>query len=74
MTWGKTRAPVLVPADAGARTSVGRRLPAHPKVDPVEKTRPANVYPVGEEEIKLFPKYEKIWKEIFGLRKEPLHG
>ena len=27
MSWGKTRASVLVPTDAGARTSVGRRLP-----------------------------------------------
>jgi iron(III) transport system substrate-binding protein len=46
----------------------GGRLPAHPKVEPVEKTRPAKVYPVGEEDIKNFPKYEKMWKEIFGLR------
>jgi iron(III) transport system substrate-binding protein len=46
----------------------GGRLPAHPKIDPVEKTRPAKVYPVGEEDIKNFPKYEKMWKEIFGLR------
>jgi iron(III) transport system substrate-binding protein len=46
----------------------GGRLPAHPKVEPVEKTRPAKVYPVGEDDIKNFPKYEKMWKEIFGLR------
>jgi iron(III) transport system substrate-binding protein len=46
----------------------GGRLPAHPKVEPVEKTRPAKVYPVGEEDIKDYPKYEKLWKEIFGLR------
>ena len=46
----------------------GGRLPAHPKVEPVEKTRPAKVYPVGENDIKDFPKYEKMWKEIFGLR------
>jgi hypothetical protein len=43
-------------------------LPAHPKVEPVEKTRPAKVYPVGEQDIKDYPKYEKLWKEIFGLR------
>jgi iron(III) transport system substrate-binding protein len=46
----------------------GGRLPAHPKVEPVEKTRPARVYPVGEQDIKDYPKYEKMWKEIFGLR------
>lgn len=46
----------------------GGRLPAHPKVEPVEKTRPAKVYPVGEDDIKDYPKYEKMWKEVFGLR------
>jgi len=46
----------------------GGRLPAHPKVDSVEKTRPAVVYPVGEQDVKDYPKYEKMWKEIFGLR------
>jgi len=46
----------------------GGRLPAHPKVEPVEKTRPAKVYPVGENDVKDYPKYEQIWKEIFGLR------
>ena len=46
----------------------GGRLPAHPKVEPVEKTRPARVYPVGENDVKDYPKYEKMWKEIFGLR------
>src|SRR6476659_1528433 len=46
----------------------GGRLPAHPKVEPVEKTRPAKVYPVGEYDVKDYPKYEQIWKEIFGLR------
>lgn len=46
----------------------GGRLPAHPKVEPVEKTRPARVYPLGEQDVKDYPKYEKMWKEIFGLR------
>ena len=49
-------------------TLLGGRLPAHPKVEPTEKTRPAKVYPVGEDDIKDYPKYEKMWKEIFGLR------
>lgn len=44
------------------------RLPAHPKVDPTEKTKPLKIYPVGENEIDEFPKYEKMWKDIFQLR------
>ena len=46
----------------------GGRTPSHPKVEPVEKTRPENIYPIGVTEIKEWPKYEKIWKEIFKLR------
>ena len=47
--------------------AAGGRLPPHPKVEPV-KNRPAILYPIGTEEIKLWPKYEKVWKEIFKLR------
>ena len=46
----------------------GGRTPSHPKVEPVEKTRPENIYAIGTAEIKEWPKYEKIWKEIFKLR------
>ena len=46
----------------------GGRLPPHPKVEPVDKIRPAKLYPIGTEEIKQWPKYEKVWKEIFKLR------
>ena len=46
----------------------GGRNPTHPKVDPVEKIRPAKVYPIGTEEIKEWKKYEKVWKEAFNLR------
>jgi iron(III) transport system substrate-binding protein len=46
----------------------GGRLPPHPKVEPVEKIRPAKLYPIGTAEIKEWPKYEKVWKEIFKLR------
>ena len=46
----------------------GGRTPAHPKVEPTEKIRPAAIYPVGVEDLKQFSKYEKIWKEIFRLR------
>jgi len=49
--------------------ATGGRLPAHPKVEPLDKTRPVKVYPVGEDDIKDYPKYEKMWKEIFALRR-----
>jgi iron(III) transport system substrate-binding protein len=42
--------------------------PAHPNVEPLERTRPSTVYMLAAEEVKEFPKYEKMWKEIFGLR------
>lgn len=48
--------------------SQGGRTPAHPKVEPTEKTRPEAIYPIGAEEIKEWSKYEKIWKEVFKLR------
>jgi iron(III) transport system substrate-binding protein len=46
----------------------GGRTPAHPKVEPVDKTRTEKIYPISVADIKEFPKYEKIWKEIFKLR------
>jgi iron(III) transport system substrate-binding protein len=48
--------------------AAGGRLPPHPKVEPKEKIRPVVLYPIGTEEIKLWPKYEKVWKEVFKLR------
>lgn len=42
--------------------------PAHPNVEPTEKTRPATTYMLTADEVKEFPKYEKLWKEIFRLR------
>ena len=46
----------------------GGRAPAHPKVKPVDPIRPEKLYALGVEDIKEYPKYEKIWKEIFKLR------
>jgi iron(III) transport system substrate-binding protein len=46
----------------------GGRTPAHPKVDPVDKTRTEKIYFISAGDLKEFPKYEKIWKEIFRLR------
>jgi iron(III) transport system substrate-binding protein len=42
--------------------------PAHPKVEPTEQTRPATVYMLAPDEVKEFPRYEKLWKEVFQLR------
>ena len=42
--------------------------PAHPKVEPLEKIRPATPYMLTLDDIKEFPKYEKIWKGIFQIR------
>jgi len=46
----------------------GGRAPAHPTVKPVDPIRPETLYPLGVDDIKEYPKYEKIWKEIFKLR------
>ena len=46
----------------------GGRTPAHPKVDPLDKTRTEKIYFITAADLKEFPKYEKIWKQIFRLR------
>lgn len=46
----------------------GGRNPAHPKVEPVDKTRTEKSYFITVADLKEFPKYDKIWKEIFKLR------
>jgi iron(III) transport system substrate-binding protein len=46
----------------------GGRNPAHPKVEPMEKTRTEKIYFISAADLKEFPKYEKLWKEIFRLR------
>lgn len=48
--------------------SQGGRNPAHPKVEPAEKTRTEKTYFITAADLKEFPKYDKIWKEIFKLR------
>lgn len=42
--------------------------PAHPKVEPLEKVRPLKPYMLSVDDVKEFPKYEKLWKEIFQIR------
>ena len=42
--------------------------PAHPKVEPLEKVRPTKAYMLSVDDVKEFPRYEKIWKEIFQIR------
>jgi hypothetical protein len=34
----------------------------------VDKTRTEKIYPISVGDIKEYPRYEKIWKEIFKLR------
>jgi iron(III) transport system substrate-binding protein len=46
----------------------GGRAPAHPSVEPVEPVKPKKIYAVNADDIRQFPKYEKVWKEIFKLR------
>jgi len=46
----------------------GGRNPAHPKVEPVDKTRTDKSYFITAADLKEFLKYEKLWKEIFKLR------
>ena len=46
----------------------GGRTPAHPKIEPKDKTRPQVIYAIGADELKNFNKFEKTWKEIFRLR------
>ena len=48
--------------------SQGGRNPAHPKVEPTDKTRTDKTYFITAADLKEFPKYDKIWKEIFKLR------
>ena len=48
--------------------AAGGRTPAHPKVEPIDKTRTEKIYFITAAEIKEFPRYEKTWKEIFKLR------
>lgn len=46
----------------------GGRAPAHPKVKAVDAIKPERLYALGVDDIKEYPKYEKIWKEVFKLR------
>jgi iron(III) transport system substrate-binding protein len=42
--------------------------PAHPNVEPVDKVRPTSAHMLSQDDVKEFPKYERIWKEIFQIR------
>jgi len=46
----------------------GGRAPAHPKLKPVDPIKPDKLYPLRVDDIKEYPRYEKIWKDIFKLR------
>jgi iron(III) transport system substrate-binding protein len=56
-------------SEAGQKVyAMGGRTPAHPKVEPTDKIRPKVIYAIGDDDIRQFSKYQKIWKEIFNLR------
>jgi iron(III) transport system substrate-binding protein len=48
--------------------SAAGRTPAHPKVEPLEKTKPEKIYPITDADYRQYSKYEKAWKEIFKIR------
>lgn len=58
----------VVSRDGQKAWAIGGRTPSHPKVEPKDKTRTKKIYAISADDVKDFPKYEKIWKEIFGLR------
>src|SRR5262249_61495730 len=56
-------------SDEGQKASgIEGRIPANQKVDPAEPIGITTVYGLGEKEYREFGKYEKIWRQIFGLR------
>jgi iron(III) transport system substrate-binding protein len=56
-------------SEEGQRTwSQAGETPANPHVEPLEKVRPTTTYMLTIDDLKEFPKYEKIWKEIFQIR------
>jgi iron(III) transport system substrate-binding protein len=56
-------------SEEGQRTwAQAGETPAHPHVEPLEKVRPTTTYMLTIDDLKEFPKYEKIWKEIFQVR------
>ena len=42
--------------------------PAHPNIEPMEKILPAKTYMLTADDTQEFPKYQKLWNEIFQLR------
>ena len=42
--------------------------PAHPRVAPLEKILPAKAYMLTADDTREYPKYEKLWNEIFQIR------
>jgi iron(III) transport system substrate-binding protein len=56
-------------SEEGQRTfALAGETPAHPKVGPTEKILPAKTYMLAVDDTKDFPRYEKLWNEIFQLR------
>ena len=55
-------------SEEGQRVYAEAGDPAHPNVEPLEKVRPAAAYMLSIDDVKEFPKYEKLCKEIFQIR------
>ena len=56
-------------SDEGQRAyAQAGETPAHPNVEPAEKVRPETIHMLTADEVKEFPKYEKLWKGIFQIR------
>jgi hypothetical protein len=50
------------------KVTIYAALSSRSNVEPLEKVRPTAAYMLTIDDIKEFPKYEKLWKEIFQLR------
>ena len=59
----------LAISDEGQRAyAQAGETPANPNVEPAEKVRPETTHMLTADEVKEFPKYEKLWKGIFQIR------
>jgi iron(III) transport system substrate-binding protein len=58
----------IISEDGQKAMAIGGRIPVHPKVQPTDKVRPEKNYPITLADYKEFPRYLKIWNDIFRLR------
>ncbi len=58
----------IISEDGQRAMALGGRIPVHPKVEPADKVRPEKNYPITIADYQEFPRYLKIWNNIFKLR------